>query len=323
MTCDTIKEAFRFYTYVIKENSTINWLHLDDWFWRNQSFLFDRNLYPDRLHDVENLFGSEFRHLSAGATDYLPYSFIEPKMGMELRAVMEYSAKFNYSLTITNDEEYWGEIFENWTGTGVLGGVVTDKYDIGFSALFPLPDRIIYSDFSKPTAFSCVSCIVPAPRKVVSWLTPVKGLTPKIWATLIGTIIAVIITFKVIKKYLLGFDKSLIHIQTLSVVSMFIVQPLINTQVPMKFPLRMLYTILLVFALMITSVYNSRLASLLVIPSYEGEISTVDDLAQSGVLWGELAIDWVLPLEVDERPTYEIVYKNFRVADDDALRDIR
>lgn len=76
MTCDTIKEAFRFYTYVIKENSTINWLHLDDWFWRNQSFLFDRNLYPDRLHDVENLFGSEFRHLSAGATDYLPYSFI-------------------------------------------------------------------------------------------------------------------------------------------------------------------------------------------------------------------------------------------------------
>lgn len=54
-------------------------------------------------------------------------------MGMELRAVMEYSAKFNYSLTITNDEEYWGEIFENWTGTGVLGGVVTDKYDIGFS----------------------------------------------------------------------------------------------------------------------------------------------------------------------------------------------
>lgn len=35
--------------------------------------------------------------------------------------------------------------------------------------------------------------------------------------------------------------------------------------------------------------------------SYEGEISTVDDLAQSGVLWGELAIDWVLPLEVDER----------------------
>lgn len=41
----------------------------------------------------------------------------------------------HYNLTpqnVINEEDYWGEIFPNWTGNGLLGNLVEDRADIGF-----------------------------------------------------------------------------------------------------------------------------------------------------------------------------------------------
>lgn len=59
---------------------------------------------------------------------------MEPPDGTELMVALQYSKKHNASieLVVTNDTDPWGEAFENWTGTGVVGLLVDDRGDFGF-----------------------------------------------------------------------------------------------------------------------------------------------------------------------------------------------
>lgn len=36
---------------------------------------------------------------------------------------------------VVNEDELWGDIYENWTGTGILGEMVMDKSDFGFGKI--------------------------------------------------------------------------------------------------------------------------------------------------------------------------------------------
>ena len=58
--------------------------------------------------------------------------FIEPVDGTEVLVAVEYAKKCNMTPDLVADEEAeWGEIYNNWTGNGILGNIVMDKSDIG------------------------------------------------------------------------------------------------------------------------------------------------------------------------------------------------
>lgn len=59
----------------------------------------------------------------------------EESDGIEMLVALEYVRHHNMSVDIIvnyEDLDQWGEAFENWTGTGVVGNLVADKGDIGF-----------------------------------------------------------------------------------------------------------------------------------------------------------------------------------------------
>lgn len=52
-----------------------------------------------------------------------------------------------YNMTpifVINEKDYWGQIFPNWSGNGLLGNLVLDRADIGFSKLQSI---ILYSNY--------------------------------------------------------------------------------------------------------------------------------------------------------------------------------
>lgn len=50
-----------------------------------------------------------------------------------MRVALEYAKKYNMTIElVVNEEEEWGEIYRNWTGTGIAGNLIFDKADIGF-----------------------------------------------------------------------------------------------------------------------------------------------------------------------------------------------
>lgn len=56
----------------------------------------------------------------------------EPK-GSELSGALVFAEKYNMTaVLVVNPEDYWGEIFDNWTGKGLFGNLISDKADIGF-----------------------------------------------------------------------------------------------------------------------------------------------------------------------------------------------
>lgn len=53
--------------------------------------------------------------------------------GIEMRVALEFAKKLNMSVQlVVNEEEEWGDIYQNWTGTGIVGNLIFDRADIGF-----------------------------------------------------------------------------------------------------------------------------------------------------------------------------------------------
>lgn len=62
------------------------------------------------------------------------------------------------------DAEEWGEIYENWTGTGILGTLAEGKADIGVAALYTWYHEYGFLDLSLPMVRTGITVIAPAPR---------------------------------------------------------------------------------------------------------------------------------------------------------------
>lgn len=50
--------------------------------------------------------------------------------GTEMRVALEFSRKYNMTIELIVNE--WGDVYKNWTGTGLVGNLINDEGDIGF-----------------------------------------------------------------------------------------------------------------------------------------------------------------------------------------------
>lgn len=56
-----------------------------------------------------------------------------PSKGSEMSVAQAFAKQYNMTpLYVVNENDYWGQIFPNWTGNGLLGNLVNDRADIGF-----------------------------------------------------------------------------------------------------------------------------------------------------------------------------------------------
>lgn len=57
---------------------------------------------------------------------------MEEADGTEMNYAKIYAEKHGMKMElVVNAEELWGDIYDNWTGNGILGEVVMDKSDFG------------------------------------------------------------------------------------------------------------------------------------------------------------------------------------------------
>ncbi|KAJ8981078.1 hypothetical protein NQ317_015301 [Molorchus minor] len=162
---------------------------LDVWWPVNKTFMLGNNLFPNKLI---NQMG---RALRIATFEYEPYSIIGPTpdeyKGSELSTAVAFAKMYNMTpFSIINPEDYWGEIFDNWTGNGLLGNLVIDKADIGLGALYTWEVDYHFLDLSKPLVRSGITCLVPAPKLAAGWLTPLRSYSKEMW-------IAVVVIFLV------------------------------------------------------------------------------------------------------------------------------
>ncbi|XP_058823625.1 glutamate receptor ionotropic, delta-2-like [Topomyia yanbarensis] len=303
---------------------------LDSYIPSRGSFVHKRNLFPDKLQNLEG------RLLRLAIFNYSPYTVWKdanssrnsnaynqgiPELyvdGTETQIFLEFCAKFNCKLEISLDEaSEWGEIYDNRTGNGIIGAVVERRADVGVGALYSWHHENLYLTLSKPISRTGVTCITPKPRLLSSWMTPILPFSLILWIAVLTTfaIMSIVLMFMeyLIQNVLLEHDRPLdICTSFMTIGCIFILQTVrlsINRNVFVS--QKIVVGSLLFVGLMIGNTYSGGLSSVMTIPRYEPPINTVQDLADSNMHWASTHDAWIFSILMATQPTIVKLLHNF------------
>ncbi|XP_055543538.1 uncharacterized protein LOC129729084 [Wyeomyia smithii] len=244
--------------------------------------------------------------------------------GTEPRLLLEFCRRFNCTIETYFDEAAsWGEVYENHTGTGVLGAVATRKADFGVSAIYHWPEPYKYATYTVPISRSGVTALVPKPLTLPPWRTPFLSFSKHLWVAVALTFVAGVLavwmlakgrrrTFNIPEQEATSFSDSV-----LTMIGFYMEQnaPLRNDSLSSA----ILFTSLLFTGFMVGNMYGAGLAGIMTIPQYEPSIDTPYDLASSGLLWGGTCLDWLFAVLDAEQVHLKTILSNYRIVDTEYL----
>ena len=98
-------------------------------------------------------------------------------------------------------ENYWGEVFDNGTGNGVLGFVAMDKADIGFSAYYAWTSGYKAVDFPVSHMRSSVTMVTARPELLPGWMVPVMPFSGVVWGAVGACFVGATYTLYKLQKF--------------------------------------------------------------------------------------------------------------------------
>ncbi|XP_029730991.2 uncharacterized protein LOC109400810 [Aedes albopictus] len=304
-------------------------LYLDTYSFADGSFQYDADLFPDKIADLEG------RFIRLAMLDYEPYTtwtevddrskanaYVgdEKKLlvdGTETRLFLEFCRIHNCSLDMSReDEAEWGEVYENFTGVGIMGAVAEHRVDAGYAAMLAW-----YYDSntpSQPVSRTGVTCITPKQKLLPSWLTPILPFSNVIWRILFATVLAtsivlLIFNYVTVRVILQSRDYVDICEVFLSVWSTLVLCSSILRIEQYKLTSQLtIVTILLFSGLIIGNTYCGGLSSIMTVPQYEKPIDTTAQLVVRKMIWGASHDAWVYSLEDTDEPLVIKLVSYFR-----------
>ncbi|XP_056641070.1 glutamate receptor ionotropic, delta-2-like isoform X2 [Diorhabda sublineata] len=290
---------------------------LDVWYSLNESFSYGANLYPNKLKNQMS------RVLKMATFQYEPYTIIgsgKDHMGSEMSSMLTFAKFLNMTPELViNSDDFWGAIYENWTGNGLMGNIVNDKADIGLGSLYTWESAYHYLDLSFPLIRTGVTCLVPAPTVDAGWLTPLYSYSYMLWAFVITTFMLAVFGHAVI-YYLeeenlfqaiiepsrLKYNQSIFVIYKL-----FVIQALKKSEIPPGRHGVLFIGIMYMFSVFLSNTYSSGLASVMTIPRYYNVIETVEEFVDSGISWAGNHDVWTESISHAKQEPYKTIVDRF------------
>ncbi|PSN41204.1 Ionotropic receptor 41a4 [Blattella germanica] len=321
---ETIEIELKTHKYIGHDNAAE--IKLDKWS-PYIGFQSGVSLYPNK---IKNLQGKQLNITTI--VEYPPYVVTDltasPSLyeGIEFRIAKDYETFINCTFEVVIEiEGEWGELWPNGTGTGMWGKLTMDFAVLGFGALYAWLEPYPYVDYTLPYTGSYVLCMTPHPKLLPGWMTPFLPFTIEAWVA-----VAASQFITGISLYLTSKAQFLIHDSRNKIVKTFLKTTdcifwsigLLLLQAPICFknpPLRQLLTWLMLFYILVSTIYISGLASLLTTPRFENPINTVADLAKSGLKWVANADAWVYTILEATEPDMVTIVNNFRVLKENEL----
>uniref|UniRef100_A0A182SY81 Ionotropic glutamate receptor C-terminal domain-containing protein n=1 Tax=Anopheles maculatus TaxID=74869 RepID=A0A182SY81_9DIPT len=246
--------------------------------------------------------------------------------GTESRLFVEFCAKLNCTLEISLDEAgEWGQIYDNRTGDGIIGAIVERRADVGVGALYSWHHESLFLALSKPISRTGVTCIVPKPLPLSSWMLGILPFSTFLWMAVLATVVVSTI-FEVIVSFVTQkFKANEAHRvdvceSMMGVISIFILQAVLLRINRNPYTSQMILIGSLLFVgLMIGNAYSGGLASVMTVPRYEKSIDTVQELADRNLRWGSTHDAWIFSIQLATQPTIVKLLDNFVTYPKDVL----
>ncbi|XP_030764763.1 uncharacterized protein LOC115888996 [Sitophilus oryzae] len=244
--------------------------------------------------------------------------------GMEGEILNEFFKKHNVTKKFwLVQKDYWGDVFDNGTVYGLRGDVYRDNVDIGVAAHYSTDRMYRFFGLSIPTLRVGLTCLVPAPKLVAAWLTPVYVYSICTWQAIFFGYVAIILCTHyiniLITKYRLKYaslmgNRLLIRKfgrDLLGVIQIFFTDN-IKVPVPSRNSAAIIMMTMYFFAFFLTRIYESGLATIMTLPWYENSIETREDFLNSNINWGAIQVaDWINYWKLDNETLLQNAYNRY------------
>nr|QFU27938.1 ionotropic receptor 41a.3 [Apolygus lucorum] len=291
-------------------------IFLDRWN-QEKGFQLGTDLYADKILDLQG------KEIKVAVVDSLPYSQLRPFIGQEASMMTEFCLSRNCTIKGINDEWFWGEIFENGTGNGLVGMVFDGRADFGIAGVYLWASVFKHVGFSETYLQSGVTLLVPKPEKVGGWLIPFLPFSPQMWISYLLSVIATGISMHLITKATIKYTRFAEAVEkrgmfltevdtTFRALGLSVLQQPSTPLVPHT-PIRHLFTSFEILYLVFCTVYAAELASVLTAPIYSKPIDSLEMFAGSGMTWLGEHNGWVYSLLTVETPIIKTIVNNFKL----------
>ncbi|KDR14037.1 uncharacterized protein LOC110834881 [Zootermopsis nevadensis] len=287
---------------------------LDHWIvdkYGNGSFLNNATLFPEKVPKdlqgcpiVASLFELEPAVMSKKFTteDSAKTVFNE---GIEIRLLQEFGSATNMTITYTQppNEELWGLPLKNGSWTGASGQLIQGSVDMAMDLYFYRCDVIKEVECLTPHLIDHVRWYVPCASPFPGWMSLIRVFTLSLWlGFLVSYFIVAFIMWQVVKKSNMIFTQSIENQGYTSLVKCLmnfwaiILGESVPNNPPEKPVIRMVFLIWVLYCLAINTVYQTYLTSFLVDPGLQHQISSDEEVINSGMEYGvPSAISTVIP----------------------------
>jgi hypothetical protein len=258
----------------------------------NENYVFNlARSYTDRLN---NLRGYPFR---ISLFERTPTSFpshpddrVSDYIGMDGFFMRDLAVRMNFTTIAGSpkDGNKYGYMFENnGTFTGSLGDIIYDRAEISLNSRFVKEYGTGDIEFTMPVGFDNLCIVVPKAKRFPKWHALFRVFELQVLLALVSVYVACSVLSHILQVLCSFFmpvkDTSLIatFIETLLP---FLSLPLIR--VPPFRPQKVFVTACLAFGMIMASLFQGKLVTVLSKPDYYPDISTLEELDASGLMIG-------------------------------------
>uniref|UniRef100_A0A182IVC3 Ionotropic glutamate receptor C-terminal domain-containing protein n=1 Tax=Anopheles atroparvus TaxID=41427 RepID=A0A182IVC3_ANOAO len=193
------------------------------------------------------------------------------------------------------EEDEWGDIYPNGSGIGLLGSVSSRRTDIALAAIYLWSKPYNFTDYTVSVSRSGITALVPKPRMLPFWRTPLLSFSWPLWTAVaitfvVGSLVAWVVGRGRYRLLVAISGQAVSTSEQLS--SSEVVMVMVGFFVAQSSPMRndlwscvFLFSSLLLAGFMVSNLYSGGLASVMTVPQYEKSIDTVIDFAESGIQW--------------------------------------
>lgn len=205
--------------------------------------------------------------------------------GIEVRMIKTIGKIANFTIRFTSSTvpHDWGLATVDGNTTGAIRALKEKKADIAMGSFGPTTERRMYCDHSASHLQEMLTWCVPKAQEGPRWKNLFETFTFYSWIAMFGTYFIVSISIWML-SYCPPKDTSTFrHVNNSLIYSFSTFLGLSANETPRKISARISFFTWLIFGLHFVVAYQAKLIGVLLRPSYERQISSIEEVLKSGM----------------------------------------
>lgn len=250
----------------------------------NGSLVNNSNIFPDKV--PKNLMKCPLKVLGVIWHPFLNHNQSDKYAGFERRILDLIAQRLNFTVKLDTTTGYWGDRIENGSWDGMFGNLKKGYGEIGIGGIYP--DIDVHEDFDTTQSYlqDSFAWVVPRAREIPEWENLIISLQPTMWlatvvvylsCTIIWYFLAQVVWEKGIK--LKTFVPSMLDSWCINLGVSTVFRPTSDS-------FRIYFVFFCLYSMLWCTIYQTKLITVLTNPTYEKQMTDIDDLLNSKLKFG-------------------------------------